>query len=245
MEWSIPPASGVELGDREVHVWRAHLTSENPDRWRNLLSPDERTRADRFKFSRDRDCFTVARGILRTLLGRYLRRSPRAIKFAYGEYGKPELADHPTSTIHFNLSHSGEMALWAVGRHAPVGIDIERVRSDYPGEAIAKRFFSAFECEQLDQIPNALKSEAFFRCWTRKEAFVKALGGGLAGVPLDQFDVELRGDRPAALLATRWNPKEAERWTLLNLSVHAGYCAAVIARCGTSWQCWDWDGERG
>lgn len=245
MQWSIPPDSDLQLGDREVHIWRANLACENSERWRKLLSDDECKRADRFKFQRDRDRFTVARGILRSLLGCYIGSPPQAIAFAYGDRGKPELAVQHNSTVQFNLSHSDEMALYAFGRHAPVGIDIEKMRPNYPGEEIAKRFFSAFECEQLSQLPAERKSQAFFRCWTRKEAFVKALGDGLAGVPLNQFDVEFRSDRPAALLKTHQTPDEAARWTLIDLQVHTEYAAAAIARRGTSWRRLEWSQHPG
>ncbi|MEO0803025.1 MAG: 4'-phosphopantetheinyl transferase superfamily protein [Cyanobacteria bacterium J06642_2] len=243
-QWSIPPASDIEIGAREVHVWRVRVAEEiaRRDRWRALLSDDERERADRFKFQRDRDRFTVVRGILRTLLGQYLGREPRQVKFVYGKYGKPELAapleDHP---LQFNLSHSGDMALVAFSQEKAVGVDIEQMRADYPCEDIVRRFFSPNEREQFNQFPDALKPQAFFHCWTRKEAFVKALGGGMAGVPLDQFTVEFRRDRPAALLQTNWVADASQNWSFQDLQAHPEYAAAVaIAACGVNWQYWDW-----
>lgn len=240
--WSRPPDAGVELGDRDVHIWRIQIGAEveHRDRWRLLLADDECQRADRFKFQRDRDRFTVARGVLRSLLSQYLHCDPQQVQFAYGEFGKPELApDSPP--LQFNLSHSDEMALVACTHASRVGVDIERVQTTYPCESIARRFFSPGEQERLSQLPDRLKPRAFFDCWTRKEALIKALGGGLAGVPLDQFDVEFGRDRPAALLQTRWHPDAARRWSLRDLQAHPDYAAAAaVEDREVSWQYWDW-----
>jgi 4'-phosphopantetheinyl transferase len=193
-----------------------------------MLSSDERARADRFYFSQDRESFIVARGMLRSILGRYLNRSPEALRFHYSAHGKPALDfDSGDDAIRFNLSHSHRMGLYAFARDREVGIDVEFVRDGPHAEHIAEHFFSPDEVRSLQALPPAQRRHAFFLCWTRKEAYIKGRGEGLS-LPLDQFDVSLTPGEPAKLLSTRPDPLEAGRWFLQDLTLGPdGYAAAV------------------
>jgi len=216
----------------EVHVWRASL--ERPARVVELmystLSTDERARADRFHFARDRSRFVIGRALLRRLLGCYTGATPEALEFEYGEFDKPSLLRGPR----FNLSHSGTIALYAVSREGEIGIDVELDR-DVSRDRVAERFFSPGEVKALRALPAELQPRAFLSCWTRKEAFLKARGDGLS-LALDSFDVTLTPDAPAALLRTAWCSEEPRRWQIQDLSdPQAGYIAAVALR-GYGWR---------
>jgi 4'-phosphopantetheinyl transferase len=240
--WDWPPRE-LALGDDEVHVWRAWL-DQPASRLPTLLDTltlDERARAARFHFQRDRARFIVARGVLRVVLGRYLEIAPNRLRFCYSPYGKPALAEEfGGDELRFNLSHSDGLALYALTRGRELGIDLERIRSDLADEQIAERFFSPREVATLRTLPPDLRVEAFFNCWTRKEAYIKAIGEGLSH-PLDQFDVSLIPGGPALLLCTRPDPQEASRWSLQELPLGAGYVAALAVE-GHGWRskCWDW-----
>jgi 4'-phosphopantetheinyl transferase len=242
-EWASPPHPLVLEADA-VHVWAAPLDPPAAAVGRNaaLLAPDERTRAERFRFDRDRRRFTVARGVLRTLLGRYLATDPRAVAFRYESHGKPVLADaFAAHGIRFNVSHSGEMALFAFARGRELGVDVEEVRRMEDGLDIAERFFSQAEVAAFRALPDEIRDDAFFNCWTRKEAYIKAVGEGLS-FPLHVFDVSLAPGEPARLLASR-DPQQAERWSLRGLPDPApGYRAALVVE-GEGWDvaCWRWD----
>lgn len=240
--WAVPPKD-LTLTDDHVHVWRASLDqpADEIERLQSLLSPDEQERADRFHFSIHRDRFIVARGVLRSLLGRYLNLNPQAIGFVYSEKGKPSLApEHNDPSLQFNLSHSQTLALYAIARNRAVGIDVEEIRDNYPHEKIASQFFSAEEVAVLQQLPPELKPQAFFNCWTRKEAYIKATGTGLS-LPLDQFSVSLIPGEPAQLLQISGNPEEVKRWRLQEIRPGLGY-AGAIAVSGHGWQAqfWQW-----
>ena len=238
--WTSPPAKLV-LAARDVHVWRVALDEprEIVDRLRQFLSLDELARADRFHFDKDRRHFIVARGYLRTLLSRYLNIFPAEIRFTYAEHGKPELAASMAWELKFNLAHSGGLAAFAFTRVGEIGVDLEHIRPEFTGADIARRFFSAREVARLDRLPAAARPNAFFNCWTRKEAFIKAKGIGLS-LALDQFDVTLAPDEPAALLRTRWDETEASRWSLQALDVGPGYVGAVAVEShGWELSCWE------
>ncbi len=215
------------LSPDDVHIWRASLYVEAPiAHVEQTLSPDERERAARYRFERDRDRYIVARGALRAILGRYLGLAPADPRFVYGPQGKPALAPEHGAGISFNLSHAGDVALYAVTRGRRVGIDVERVDPDIVGTTVAEHTFSPREVAALRALPRRQQPEAFFRCWTRKEAYVKALGAGLA-LDLRSFDVSLAPGDPPALLATRPDPYEAARWSLHDLDAGPGYTAAL------------------
>ena len=244
--WCSPPER-LRLDSGAVHVWRAGL-DQSPsqiERFRNTLDDDERSRADRFYFSRDRERFIVARGVLRALLGRYLDTAPERLSFSYSAHGKPALASEPgADAIRFNLSHSHGTALYAVTRGREVGVDLEFIRCDLEAEQIAERFFSHSEIVALQAVPPSIRKYAFFLCWTRKEAYIKARGEGLS-MPLDQFDVSLIPGEPAALLSTKPDSDEALRWSLRNLTPASGYAAALASE-GRDWNlsCWQWPAFR-
>jgi 4'-phosphopantetheinyl transferase len=225
-QWSAPPDQ-LELSPRDIHVWHASLEQpiEIVTSLRSLLSADEIAKADRFKFEKDQRHFTVARGTLRKLLGAYLNTAPEEITFDYSHYGKPSLRDPGASTLKFNLAHSGRVALYAFTVIGEVGVDVEFIRPEFIGDDIARRFFSQAEVRSLDALPDAVRPRAFFTCWSRKEAFIKAKGLGLS-LGLDQFDVTLGHDLPAAVLATRWDLSEAARWSLQQIDVGADYAGA-------------------
>ena len=236
--WSAPREQ-PSLDDRGVHVWRISLDlgATGAARFAPTLSPDERRRAARFHFARDRDRFTVARGVLRTLLGGYLGIAPAELAFAYGDHGKPELVGGP---LRFNVSHSAGVALCAVTRVREVGVDVEAHRGDFATEEIADRFFSSAERTALRALPARRRCEAFFACWTRKEAYIKARGLGLS-LALDAFDVSLVPGEPATLLATRDDPAQKDRWSLRALDPGPGFAGALVAE-GRDWtlSCWQW-----
>ena len=219
------------LGPGIVHVWRVSLTAATDRVYRleTLLSPDERERADRFAFPELRRRFVVGRGRLRSLLGRYTGVPAAELRFRYGPRGKPAL-DAPSrpDSVRFNVSDSHELALVAVARGRELGVDVEWTGRAIPdAEQVAERFFSPVERAALRALPPPLRLAAFYACWTRKEAFVKALGDGLA-LPLDAFDVSLAPDGPAALLAGRGPAAGLDRWELRALDAGPGYAAALV-----------------
>ena len=235
--WSLMP-DRPPLGTKDVHIWRVSLEQPRAtiQQLRQLLSLDEQARGDRFHFESDRQHFVVARGCLRTLLARYLEIAPTKIQFSYVPHGKPRLATStsPAQRLNFNLAHSGGFALYAFTQVGEVGVDLEQVRPELTGDDIARRFFSSNEVARLTNLPAALRHEAFFNCWTRKEAFIKGKGIGLS-LALDQFDVTLAPTEPTMLLRTRWDETEASRWSLETIDVGPGYVAAV-AVAGHDWQ---------
>lgn len=240
--WPLPPADRTTW-DGDVHVWLAEL--EQPEgtlqHLRRFLADDELSRAQRFYFERDRRHFIAARGVLRALLSTYLHMPPAAVQFTYGPRGKPALAAaHAAERLFFNLSHSHELALYAVTHEREIGVDIEWMRPLDDAESIATHFFSAREQAALRSLPAHLKHQGFFNCWTRKEAYIKATGEGLSQ-PLDAFDVSLVPGESARLLSVLGKPGEVERWSLQALQPPAGYAAALAVE-GSGWQvrCWQW-----
>ncbi len=222
----------LSLPDDEVQLWRIDLEAVGADesRWRKTLSPDELDRASRFHFPRDRQRFSASRSQLRILLAGYLGIDAAAVSFSYSEKGKPSLgAAHAGSNLQFNISHSGGVTLLAFTRDREIGVDVEQVRSDFDVLAIARRFFSPKEQTQLADLPAEKSVQAFFRCWTRKEAYIKATGDGLS-VPLTQFDVDLDSAEANALLPTRPDASEAGHWLLREVPAGPGYIAALCVR---------------
>jgi 4'-phosphopantetheinyl transferase len=238
-------AAALTLPEEEVQLWRIDLQaiSGAESRWQSLLSPDESNRASRFHFLRDRQHFTAARAMLRTILASYLGTDPKGLTFLYSKKEKPSLGPQsPLSDITFNISHSGGIALFAFSRHREIGVDVEHVRRDFDVEAIARRFFSVHEQAQLAALPAEERIDAFFRCWTRKEAYIKATGDGLS-LPLSQFDVSLGASENSALMATRPDSSEAGRWLLHEVPGGPGYIAALCVR-GRDWKLKQWsEGE--
>jgi 4'-phosphopantetheinyl transferase len=238
--WREPPAE-LRLSENDIHIWRASLDQPQVTirRFEEILSSDERARAGRFYFARDRDHFIAGRGILRRILGIYLSSDPARLEFRYGSNGKPALADI-SCALSFNLSHSGGLALYAVGCGKELGIDLEQIRFVAEADQIARRFFSAMECQVFLSLPMDKRDEAFFYCWTRKEAYIKAIGDGLSQ-PLDQFDVSLIPGEPARLLSIRGDTEDGSGWSLLDLRPAADYAAAIAVK-GRNYRfaCWQW-----
>jgi 4'-phosphopantetheinyl transferase len=213
-----------------VHIWRAQLDqpSSRVQALAQTLSPDERERADRFYFERDTLRFLVCRGVLRTLLGWYLGIEPDQIRFIYSERGKPALAGgQASSRICFNLSHSRQVAVYAFHRGWPVGVDVEYMRDLTDAGQIAERYFSTAESFALRGLAPDERKQGFYNCWTRKEAFIKAVGDGLA-YPLDAFQVSLAPGAPARLESLRSDPAAAHRWHMEAFTPAAGYAAAWV-----------------
>lgn len=238
-KWGAPPQE-LALPAGEVHVWRANLDRPAGEmaRLAERLAPEEEERAGRFYFERDEKRFVAGRGLLRTLLGRYLDMAPGAIQFQYGPQGKPALAAGcGDGSLAFNLSHSHDMALYAFARRRAVGVDVEQVRPLAEAVNIARRFFSPQEVAAMQAAPAAQREMVFFEIWTRKEAYIKALGEGLSR-PLRGFSVAL-GEERAPLRYVEGDAAEAARWRLAPLFPGPGYVAAVAVE-GDGWRlrCW-------
>lgn len=240
------PTEHVEASGGEVHVWRVRLDAvpASEDCLTRSLSGDELARADRFVFERDRSSYRVVRGTLRAILGEYLGIPAHALEFTYNAYGKPALASaRRGGDLRFNVSRTDGMALIAVACGREIGIDVERYReadgSDDTNE-VARRFFAPPEVAAILALPAGQQPRAFFTCWTRKEAYVKARGEGLS-VPLSRFVVSVAPTGPAALLSTTHGARELERWSLLDLEPGSDYAAALAAE-GHGWRArfWEW-----
>jgi 4'-phosphopantetheinyl transferase len=214
--WLNPPDNLI-LSDEEAHIWRADLKANEcfQSSFLKLLSPDEKNRAQKFRFAKDNRNFIIARGILRSLIGKYLEINPAEISFQYSEFGKPGIADN--NTLQFNISHSQNMALFAFTTKFNVGVDVEFVNPDIEVKDIAAKFFSTNEIMNLLALPEKQQALGFFNCWTRKEAFIKAVGEGLS-FPLDKFEVSLEPNKPAKLLATDWQPDAVSKWSIYSMS---------------------------
>jgi 4'-phosphopantetheinyl transferase len=205
-------------------LWRATINSDfSFDE--KILTADERVRVDRFRFENDRKMFRLAHGLLRYLLGAYLYQDPRQIKFSYTDFGKPYLTPNSgQKQIEFNLSHSGNLLLIAVTQEVPVGVDVEQIRPLPDLDQVAARFFSSGEQLDLNTLSGSEKIAAFFHCWTRKEAVIKACGEGLS-MSLDSFQVSLLPGEPASFVLS----PDQRSWLLLDLETAPGYAAAVAA----------------
>ena len=242
--WLVAPAKFV-LNKDEVHVFRASL--ELPPKKRETLhrtlSGEELSRAAHFHFLKDRTSFVTARGLLRTLIARYLDEEPRLLRFRYGPHGKPALeAGSGESSLRFNISHSHGLCLFAFSLEREVGIDVEHIRPSHPDdENIVKSFFSAGEAAALDALPSNLRQKTFFSFWSRKEAYLKAVGLG-AAKELNSFDVSGPADAVTGMIRIKGDP-EASLLSLMDLDAGPEYAAAVVAE-GHGWQlrCWRWEG---
>jgi 4'-phosphopantetheinyl transferase len=241
-----PQPRDQSLAENEIHVWAAFLEQPalSTSHMLRALSPDERSRAERFYFPRDRRRYIIAHGFLRAVLARYLGVDPGDVLVRYLPSGKPELApERSADRLQFNLSHSHELALCAIGRGRRLGIDVEWIRRDLAGEGIAERLFAPCEAAALRILPRSRQTEGFFARWTLKEAYLKARGVGLR-VPLNQFAVTLAADQSAALLFDATDRQAASRWSLQSLDVGAAYAAALAVE-GQGWRVrrWLWTGE--
>ncbi len=224
-----PPPAGWALGHAEVHVWSARLDLP-PWYVRQLattLSDDELARVELCPSEQKKSHVVVARGLLRTLLSSYIDAAPADIRFLYSARGKPALSSSGAAgSLQFNLAHSRGLVLYAVTSGCRIGVDVEWMCSSDKFERIAERFFSARERAMLSALPAVDRRAAFFNCWTRKEAYMKATGEGLAR-PLHSFSVSLVPGAPPQLLEMEGDAVEAARWSLYSLTPAANFAAAL------------------
>lgn len=224
-----------ELPNDTVHVWRRSLVV-SPIALQcatTKLSGEERERASRFRAELARQAFILTRSTLRVLLAEYLGESPQSIQFRFTKYGKPLLDER--FDLHFNVSHTEGLALLAFVQKRKIGIDVEKIRPQPDALKLARRFFSESEREQLEVLREHELSPAFFRCWSRKEAYIKARGEGLSH-PLNQFDVSVEAEPGRILVAARPNPTEAQRWLLRDVPVLPHYVATVAVSAVEEWK---------
>jgi 4'-phosphopantetheinyl transferase len=208
-----------------VHVWQAHLSTV-PLEFEDIaafLPKHELEQARSRWIPSVKDRYEISRIFLRTTLSSYLGINATDIAFELSQFGKPYIAK---SDLEFNLTHSGNLALLAVASRRGIGIDVEQVSTDPPVLDIARRFFSTDECVALEALPSDLLLPAFYATWTRKEAFLKGVGLGIAG-HLAQFAVSVSPLEPAAVLRVDWEPSLADRWDLYDLEVDEGYCSCL------------------
>jgi len=233
--WSVPPQN-LFLAEDEVHVWcgALDLSESLIEKFMNSLSEDEQSRANRFYFLRDKNRFIVARGMLRKILSFYLGGKPNTIQFQYSPYGKPSL--HPyfnehisppkSSEIKFNISHSNAIALFGITKSRQIGIDVEYTKPLPDTDKVAERFFGFQENLKYQQLPKEQKLTGFYHCWTRKEAFIKAIGEGLS-YPLDQFEVSFLPNEKPRIKHIQNDKVQGEAWSLKVLEPYPEYIGAV------------------
>ena len=242
MIWRFPPSS-VVLASDEVHVWCAPL--DQPESvFRTIqktLSSEERKRAEGFGSATHRQRFIVGRGLTRIILSRYLSSPPEQIEFCYNDSGKPSVKTATgETTICFNLAHSEKLALYAIARNRQVGIDLEHIRAIEEAMLIASHFFSARENEELRALNPSQQLEGFFNCWTRKEAYMKAIGEGLSD-SLHKVEVTLNPEGPARLLSISGDAAKAAQWSLQSIIPAPGYIAALaVEDPNVRLTCWQW-----
>ncbi len=224
-----------------IDVWNCSLTNlaEAAPVFAALLSADERERASRFRFGRLGDAYTVGRGMTRVILGKYVSIPPAELRFVYGPNGKPRLASGVAAgsaaglpsgeSVYFNVSHSGAVMVCAVTSAGEIGVDVEQIRPRVNAVEIAERFFHSAEAAELRGLSGDAVLETFFRCWTRKEAFVKATGQGLAR-SLGSYRVSCRAEEPAGLLSISDPDDDPQAWSLYSFAPAPGYCSAVAIR---------------
>jgi 4'-phosphopantetheinyl transferase len=212
-------------GDVDLWLTGLHCPTAPPQSLAAVLSSDEVARANRFYFAPDRERFIVTRGLLRNIISGYLSCTAGEIRFAYQPNGKPQLAVPDSSDLRFNLSHSADAAVYAICLSRDIGVDIELIRPEVPWAEMAGAFFALKEISKLRRVPGHLRTTAFFNCWTRKEAYVKARGEGLS-LPLDGFEVSLAPDEAPALLSS-YDPEEPGRWSLFEISPAERFAGAL------------------
>ena len=235
-EWLLPP-DNLLLAKDEVHIWRGNLDlSESViHQFTNVLSEDELDRANRFYFLKDKHRFISGRGMLRKILSFYLGVEPDEVPFQYSQYGKPYLSPEKVSSefsipafeIAFNLSHSNSIALLGVTKSRRVGIDVEYAKHLPDADEIARRFFSPQENLIFQELTQKQKQTAFYHIWTRKEAFIKAIGEGLS-YPLDQFDVSFLPEEQPCIKQISGDSNMGNRWSVKTLTPHPGYIGAIV-----------------
>jgi 4'-phosphopantetheinyl transferase len=213
-----------QINDHQIHIWLIDTNNYLSSDFAAYLDDQEIKRAQRFKFTKDRNCFIGSHAALRILLGKYCNGDPCTITYEYTANNKPILIEN--NPIKFNLSHSHDQAIIAITKSHPIGIDIEYMQTKEILSELAKRFFSNQEYAEYQNLPAAQKTLGFYNCWTRKEAFVKALGIGIT-CPLKSFSVNLAPDTPAKILSVHKNQGDVSQWQLCGLIPKKQYCAAI------------------
>lgn len=232
--WQSPSHRIPPLEKDTIHVWRVSLDTFDANFCflESILSSDEKKRAAKFKFTEHRQRFIVTRNVLRHILGYYLNQHPSTLVFQSSYYGKPYLVNQP---IAFNLSHAGQYILYAIGLQKDIGIDIEKMRHTIRLEDIAERFLSVYENQCLSRIAAHQKIKAFFRLWTCKEAFIKAIGKGLS-FPLQAFDVDIMQDTPHLVQIRDTHRlrdikvETTQKWSLSSIEAPKNYVATLASR---------------
>lgn len=214
--------SSTALSSAEVHVWAVPLGGA-PEAYRDLLSAAEKERAQRYRFADHQRRYQIGHGALRLILASYLNVGPTAIAFRIGPRGKPYVVG---DGLYFNLSHSGKLALIGVAT-SELGLDVEKVRHLESLRNIAQRHFSDGEFAKLKVLQGDQQELAFYRCWTRKEAYIKALGEGLS-MSLDSFDVSI--DDSPELLACHDGREDPANWSMVDVSPGPEFVGAVAMR---------------
>jgi len=226
----LPPIGQPMLLKDDVHIWRARLDDAlgSAKEYAEILSNEEKRKAERFYFNRDKIRFIVGRAVLRTIIGKYyIDIEPDRLELCYGSHGKPYLSTpFQGGTLQFNQADSNGLALYAFKRISEIGVDLEYMRFVQDADNIVKGSFSEYEKDAFEALSENEKHEAFFNCWTRKEAFIKAIGKGLY-YPLDKFDVSLAPNEPVKLISINGDRLKATKWTLIDLKPEISYAAAV------------------
>jgi len=227
-QWKIPK-NPIHIKPKVIHIWVADILSYSTlhlEQLKQCLSQDELEHASRYYFEKDKKYYITSRGILRKILSNYLTMKPEKIKFSYNPYGKPYLCNKfHTKNFNFNLSHSGDLALYIFSANFDVGIDLEKFQLIEGFIDIAMQFFSPNEFLKLKSIPHDQQLTAFFKCWTRKEAFIKAIGNGLSH-PLDQFEVTLAPNETAMFVNIISKSTAASEWSLYSFTPKPNYEAS-------------------
>ena len=240
LHWVRPDAPPVLALD-EVHVWRFDLDEMIPDglALERRLSAEERERARRFRFTRDRERYLAGRAALRGILAGYVGARPETLRFVRAPQGKPALLAAPEG-LEFNLTHADWCAVVAVAQGRRVGVDVEGIRLGHSGMDVARRFFARAEVDTLLAVPPEERAATFVRCWTRKEAYVKARGDGLS-LTLQHFEVPLATGATRALASSLEDPAEVERWSLRELVPAPRHLGALVVEGeGFDLRAWEW-----
>ncbi len=222
-------SSPLTLNSQEVHIWNVYIPQQldRLDVYWHILSTDEQEKAQRFRFQKDKNCSIIARAILRELLAEYLEIDSKKIEFKYTEKGKPYLT--LPKNIYFNISHSKDCIALAFSKTPILGVDIEYTEHPIEVLSVASSFFSETENQILKNLPLEQHQKAFYTCWTRKEAFIKATGDGLS-FPLKEFSVSFQKNTYPQLLETLWDINEKKRWTLEAFIPFKNYIGAIAIR---------------
>lgn len=218
----------LALGQIDLWLTKIGLSGEQINQYANLLSRDELERANSFHFEHHREAFCIGRGILRSILSRYLLVEPKYIHLEYSAYGKPAVSGEAAGVLDFNLAHSGEWVLYAISLPRRIGVDIEQVQAKEGWVQIAQSFFAPREIQTLLALPGERQLSAFYACWTRKEAFIKALGKGLS-YPLDKFCVSVAREDAPRLLAVQDESEAIDDWNLFDIPIDGKYQATLAA----------------